>query len=145
MAENVDIVVRNLRGVTAGVTKRLALAITAELIRTTPVDTGHARNNWIPAIDRPNQVVAGEPDNPSANLQERAVASIASAARLRSVFVTNNVPYIQFLNGGSSRQAPAGFVQAAILTALRNVERAGSVGGGGALRDPLTGRFVGRG
>jgi hypothetical protein len=38
--------------------------------------------------------------------------------RMGNIFITNNVPYIGWLNEGSSKQAPAGFVQAAIVKAL---------------------------
>ncbi len=42
---------------------------------------------------------------------------LAGKYRGGRLFLSNNVPYISRLNDGSSGQAPAGFVQAAIARA----------------------------
>ena len=34
------------------------------------------------------------------------------------IYITNNVPYINSLNGGHSQHAPAGFVERAIVKAV---------------------------
>jgi hypothetical protein len=110
--------------------KKITLDIVANLKRApseggTPVDTGWARANWIPNIGTPKQGVAGQrPDSPnSASTTEQSTgeAVVATSYKLEqgSVHITNNVPYIVFLNEGSSRQAPRGFVQAAIAKAVR--------------------------
>ncbi len=110
---------------TERVVSKITLDLTANLIQSTPVDTGWARANWVPAIGKPYK----------ANLSNvKATSAAASAAKAKqaggtssltgyklsrgSVFVSNNVPYIGRLNDGSSRKAPAGFVQRAVAKAV---------------------------
>jgi hypothetical protein len=106
----------------------LAVNITAELIERTPVDTGWARSNWVPAIgnvsvsDGPQLSeearIAAVPGQRSS--QQSAIANVASY-RIQDgpVTISNNVPYIIFLNEGSSAQAPSGFVQAGIAAGIQ--------------------------
>jgi hypothetical protein len=62
------------------------------LRETTPVDTGAARDGW--------QIVPGPESR---------------------TMIVNEEPHIRYLNMGSSSQAPAGFVEAAIAQAIENV------------------------
>jgi len=105
----------------------------------TPVDTGWARSNWVPRMGKPFEGTAGSrPDKirdfnahavgMSATIvggkidegpQKDGVASISGyRLGIGNLFVTNNVPYIGRLNAGSSKQAPRGFVERAILRAI---------------------------
>jgi len=82
----------------------VTVAITARLIELCPVDTGHARANFVPGIGEPP---VGE--QPSGAQQ----AGIAAIAKWKlgdgEINITNNVPYIDRLIAGSSQQAPAGW------------------------------------
>ena len=42
----------------------------------------------------------------------------------REIHITNNAPHIQPLNDGHSKQAPAGFVQIAVMEGLAGLRRA---------------------
>lgn len=106
---------------------RLSLEVTANLIEATPVDLGWARANWVPSITQAYEANVGQP-NDAADIsaarrrQTEGRAALAGYKLTRGpIFVTNNVPYIQKLNEGSSQQAPAGFVQMAIQTAVKTV------------------------
>lgn len=117
-------VVRALEGLTERVVRKITLDVTANLIETTPVDTGWARANWVPSIGLPRLGAATDKPDPSivpgqVAVQQAGVFGVA-AYRLKQgkVFISNNVPYIIDLNEGTSRQAPAGFVQAAIRKAV---------------------------
>jgi hypothetical protein len=121
----VRVVVADLHSFTTRLVQRLALNINAELIEATPIDTGWARANWVPNIGSPFEGTAGTyllargglVDN---STRDSALVDIATSYRLGpEIHQTNNVPYIELLNAGSSAQAPAGFVQAAILRAVR--------------------------
>jgi len=109
---------------------QLSLEVTANLIETTPVDLGWARANWVPSIGQPYDVVVGQPnDSSDVGAARRKQAEGRNALRgykltRGPIFVSNNVPYIQKLNEGSSAQAPAGFVQMAIQTAIATVQGA---------------------
>lgn len=103
---------------------KIALDVTANLIEFTPVDTGWARANWVPSIGRrnpPGDISDPRPAEVAAAKTEQAggVASLLGyRLQLGQVRVSNNVPYIERLNDGSSEQAPAGFVQLAIKKAV---------------------------
>lgn len=94
----------------------------------TPVDTSRARANWQAAINsQPTSILYAEPSKPpSPNAgSQMAIRSLDAAAALyrqgATVYVVNNVPYINRLNAGWSAQAPAGFVQIAIHVAIRTI------------------------
>ncbi|QNN99850.1 hypothetical protein P67b_00091 [Ruegeria phage Tedan] len=125
-------VIDTLEQVTASIVNSLAVNITAELIERTPVDTGWARANWVPAIGAPSLAGSGDLSRSAREAgaasaggrQSSAVGVIAAGYRDISqgpIFVSNNVPYIGRLNGGSSAQAPAGFVQDAIAAGIRSL------------------------
>ena len=87
----------------------------------TPVDTGRARYSWycsVSAIDYtetpPGQWVL----DPT-----RAAKAFASSKPGQSLFIANSTPYIEYLNQGSSRQAPARFVETTVERVQRNANR----------------------
>ena len=106
---------------------KVTLDVTANLVETTPVDTGWARANWVPAVGnrnrRPAESFSGR--TPSAFVQAATAKQAAGQVQVAGyklergrVFVNNNVRYILRLNDGYSQQAPAGFVQGAIRKAV---------------------------
>jgi len=129
MASQIEIVLKDLDTVTSRIVSKLTLDVTANLIETTPVDTGWARANWQPTIGVPSAILAdpttrderAAAKGSASTMQAAGIAAVAGVYRLQqgSTFVTNRVPYIAKLNGGSSQQAPSGFVQAAIEKAIR--------------------------
>ncbi|QYW02124.1 minor tail protein [Stenotrophomonas phage Sonora] len=95
----------------------------------TPVDTGRAKSNWI----------AGLGSAPAGNIEPYAEGESGSTAQSNEaaamaqaegvigryngdlgvdIYISNNLPYIEELNKGSSAQAPAEFVETALATAL---------------------------
>lgn len=119
-------VIRALERVAERAIVKITLDVTANLVETTPVDVGWARANWVPAIGTPvlKNLSGVEPTSgatsAAASEQQGALGGIVAGYKLNrgKVFVSNNVPYITKLNDGSSTQAPAGFVQAAIRKAV---------------------------
>lgn len=101
---------------------RITLEVVRALVYDTPVDTSKALSNWrvgdansaaIPALYAGQQ---GSTQGASAALAlANAEAAIRAARGAKKLVVFNAVPYIRRLNEGSSLQAPAGFVEAAIL------------------------------
>lgn len=123
--------IKALRRFTEGKVKRIVLDATSNLQEDTPRETGWARNNWIPEIGPGLADAVGDrSDVGSASAaQQQGIATIATSYKLGMGIITiaNNVPYIVYLNEGSSQQAPAGFVQAAIFRAVQGAERGGSL------------------
>lgn len=132
MADQIRVVIKALEGVAEQVIKKLALDVVANLSRApseggTPVKTGWARANWIANVGAAINDPAGDPENVAqAEGEKQAGLGKVLGYRLSagSVYISNNVPYILRLNEGHSKQAPKGFVQAAIqeaVTGLRSV------------------------
>lgn len=104
--------------------KKITLDIHANLVRApdeggTPVDTGWARANWVPAIGTRFEGTSGSRAAVSDGDAQAGIASVLGYKLAQGrVIISNNVPYIGGLNEGTSRQAPAAFVQAAIVKAV---------------------------
>ena len=106
--------------------KDLTQNLVNQLFDKTPVDTGFARTNWVPTIGAPFEGTAGNREEAEAGIlnpgpQEDGLNAIVHEYLLTQgkIYITNNVEYIVFLNEGSSRQAPAAFVQRTIVDAIR--------------------------
>ena len=102
---------------------KITLDLTANLIQTTPVDTGWARANWIPEIGLRDIEPAPQPASGgsagAAGAQALAVSTVIAQYKFpEKIQVGNGVPYIGVLNDGHSAQAPSGFVQRAINKTL---------------------------
>jgi len=109
---------------TSATASEAALRVLSVVVPATPVDTGRARGNWQTSIGSPIY-------NETTRVDKSGRAEIAAAAgRLRAkppgatIYITNNVPYIGRLNDGYSAQAPAGFIERAIQTAIAGIRNA---------------------
>lgn len=128
MASNrVVIVMESLKGFTERQMKALTLEVRAQLQDSPPIgtprDTSWAASNWIPNIGQPIRETDGSPQSISAAKSEAGMANVLTKYKLimGPIYVSNNVPYIQKLNDGHSKQSPAGFVQIARDRALNKV------------------------
>lgn len=112
-----------------------ALAADQSVVLGTPVDKGRARSNWIVALGTPSRdtiepYVPGEAGSTAGSNANAALAQGAatiggySGLLHGSIAISNNLPYIGRLNAGSSKQAPAGFVEKAVQSAVRAVRKA---------------------
>lgn len=106
--------------------KALTLEIDRELRKATPVDTGHARANWVPSVGAPHvgevaTVRVGSTIGSSAH-----AAGVASVLSFKlgdgALWVSNAVPYLQTLNYGWSDQAPPLWIEAAIDRAVATIQ-----------------------
>lgn len=118
----------------------IADAIIIDLAQNTPADVGTAVSNWQVTLDNPapDVIDAFSPSkkgrvlkgvwvhavDPTITIQANAPILIDNARNIlqtkepgETVYITNNLEYIQKLNQGSSLQAPAGFVERAELIA----------------------------
>jgi len=129
MADQLSRLKREMEDFVNKAVRKLSLEIVANLTAPpssggTPVDTGWARSNWIPAIGVPVRDPAGSRSAVTTSAQQAGVASLLSYTRDKgTVFISNNVHYINKLNAGSSSQAPAGFVQVAIIKAIGSLQK----------------------
>lgn len=101
--------------------KEVALAAIDALITDTPKKTGQAAANWQAAIGVLPDFKPGYTDIPGARAAARAV--IGARKPGDRINISNATPYIGLLNQGSSRQAPAMFVEKALARARQQVKR----------------------
>jgi hypothetical protein len=102
--------------------RALAMKVFSRVILRTPVDTGRARANWQTTVGAPasgtisadpdtgSNVKAPNPSSGSAMSIGTINAAVASVDDDQSIFLTNNLPYIEALENGHSQQSPAGMV-----------------------------------
>lgn len=107
------------------VVRKTVLAVDQAVVLSTPVDRGRARSNWIGALDEASDTVVdayveGQDGSTSSANSQAALAQVEGVVSgydgdlHNEVHVTNNLPYIEVLNDGSSSQAPADFVSEAV-------------------------------
>jgi hypothetical protein len=85
-----------------------------DLVNTTPVKTGKARASWFVSPGFP--ITKELPDG----IYAKPTAPDLGQYNPRHTrwLISNTAPYIEKLNRGSSKQAPAGFIQSAIYRNL---------------------------
>lgn len=105
--------------------RRVALSVDAVVVMATPVDTGRARSNWIVQLGSPST----REIEPLAEGEAATAASINAAKDVIEQYkggvdlhLTNNLSYIGALNDGTSAQAPAGFVQTAVMQGVEQIK-----------------------
>ena len=101
------------------ITRAATLELFSGVIKGTPVDTGRARGNYQVSVGAP---AAGELDreDPSGAQAIADVQQKTPPGAGQVTLLTNNLPYIEALERGSSTQAPEGMVR-------KNVDRVQSI------------------
>ncbi len=110
----------------ANAVRRAAVVADQVVTTTTPVDTGRARANWLASIGLvPKQEAEVDPpEQTGATAITKALAIISTYRTGQgTIFISNNVNYIQFLEAGSSAQAPSGMVRQAVQAAQAEASR----------------------
>jgi hypothetical protein len=111
----------NMQNVSEARVKKVALAAYREINKSSPVDKGTFRANWVASIDTPDR--SADLSKTSKDVSEsvtKATAVITNGAKLgTTVVISNAVPYAGKLEDGYSPQAPAGVVAPAV-TAVKN-------------------------
>jgi len=120
----VNELLKKMRERVGRVKRAVVLHVHAGVTKRTPVDTGRARGSWNVAINHvdsstlpPVAAASGVSKALGGRGFKRYGAPRPAVGRIEAgdeVFVSNHLPYIAKLNDGSSKQAPAGFVQVAI-------------------------------
>lgn len=106
--------------------RKVALAIDQAVVMATPVDTGAARSNWLVSMgsSRTDTISPYDPglagSTASANVSqalEQGRLVIEGYTSGKVIYISNNLPYIQRLNDGWSKQAQAGYILKAVQAA----------------------------
>lgn len=96
------------------VVRKVALGIHRDIVLGTPVDTGRARASWGVGLNRYELVEADITDKSGTQTILRAAARLNTYRPGDSVWIGSRLPYIEPLEFGWSKQAPAGMVRLAI-------------------------------
>jgi len=99
----------------------VALNLLNGLTLRTPVDSGRARGNWnVSPSESPNRSVDESRRADQARAEGTAtINSVISQGDFPTITISNNLPYIEKLNDGSSLQAPKKFVEMVINRVTR--------------------------
>lgn len=108
--------------------RRVALAVDTAVVLATPVRTGRARANWQVGLGSAPVGTLAAPSSPGAGASEALGRGQATIGEYQgqggTIHISNNLPYIGALNDGSSKQAPAGFVESAIMAGVAAIDQA---------------------
>lgn len=111
---------------------KTAETILGDLVQVTPVDTSQALSNWQVNLGSPvsssiGPYFPGEKGSTQSSSANAALAEGRAALKAKrpkqAIYISNVLPYIGRLNEGSSKQAPAGFVERAVLLGRRILEQ----------------------
>lgn len=109
---------------------RMATNILQELVYTTPVDTSTALSGWQISLKEPPSTTQytffygskGSTQGVSASAAMAVgIATLEAKQPGETVYISNLTDYIGELNRGSSAQAPAGFVERAVMIGKNSV------------------------
>lgn len=97
-----------------------SLVLLRDVVIATPVDTGRARGNWVIGVTTPVIEQFDNFDKTGGETIRRGATRIGDARAIKypTINLTNSLPYVTRLNQGWSQQAPAMFVESAIIRAV---------------------------
>lgn len=118
--------------------EKATIAGLTAMVQATPVDEGTARSNWNVSKGSPDGTIReaytsghdlglNEGANAAKTIEEGIRNASGYVANTGGIFITNNLPYIVYLDEGSSQQAPEGMLNAgtqAAREALRKLKLA---------------------
>jgi hypothetical protein len=101
---SLDVIIDKIKGNIDAEVRYLTLDLDYSIVKTTPVDTGRAKGNWLPSIGSP---ITEEIDrlDPTGEAVMNEIASVVPLKAGQVVWLSNNVHYIQKLEYGHSPQA----------------------------------------
>lgn len=134
LAERMNLLRDELESHASDIAVKVATVMMRDLVSHTPVDVTTAMSNWQVQLHSPasgiipahNPGERGSTQGMSAETTLRLAASILSAKQPgESIWISNNVTYIEDLDRGTSKQEPAGFFERAALLGRKTVESYG--------------------
>lgn len=132
LANELDTAVERIAQEASDLAVRVTTAIVTDLAFITPVDESTALSNWLVGIGSPrrDEIEPHYRGTQGSTYGQSAQKTVDDARRVlagkqpgQAIYISNNLPYIRDLNGGSSRQAPAGFVERAELLGRKIAEQ----------------------
>lgn len=97
------------------IVKKTVFDLTSSIIKDTPVDSGRARANWQVSFNNSVGDISNNLDKSGSEAISKASTQINSNKIPYVYWIQNNLPYIQRLEYGWSKQSPTGMVRINIL------------------------------
>lgn len=91
--------------------RQIFIELSRRVIVRTPVDTGRAKANWLPAIGQPVLATTEATDKAGTQTVAKVAATAAAVKGDQTLFLTNSLPYALPLEYGHSQQSPQGMVR----------------------------------
>ena len=141
LAKRCDEIATGIRIAVDKTVSEAAIVGVAELARATPVDVGTARSNWIVSLDQaaigirrafspfPSRWRGGGSGGSRGETRNQAGVVWSAQGVLsrrktdQTIYITNNLPYIERLNEGHSPQSASGIVQRSIATTVQRLSQ----------------------
>lgn len=127
--KDMEEIAKRVEGIGNKAVRIIALSIEQKLTMITPVDTGAARRNWLVGSGSPRLTAVPAPASAGSAIAEATADAMRVIAQHKGkpdespIYITNNLPYINRLNQGWSKQAPVGFVEKAIADGQAAVQK----------------------
>lgn len=111
--------------------QRTSLELWNRITQRTPVDTGRARSSWNLAIGSPNPSIPPEMGPGTGKNKKSGTAPMSPSAAFPDIskidgstviYITSNLPYIEALENGHSKQAPVGMVMISVAEVQARIE-----------------------
>ena len=106
---------KQVNGNVENVVKKSVFDLTSAIIKDTPTDTSRAKNNWLISFNTPIDDVSNKLDNSGNIAISEASQKIFNNKVPMVYWIQNNLPYIERLEYGWSKQSPQGMVRINIL------------------------------
>lgn len=100
-----------------------SLAMFSSVIKRTPVKSGRAKGNWQTDVSKPATGTLERLDPSGNQAIQEAVQKTRPFKLGQSIYMVNNLPYIQKLENGSSKQMPSGMVKITVGEFQREINR----------------------
>ena len=94
--------------------RALGINLLNGLVMLTPVDTGRAKGNWFVGLNKSVRTIEEDRRQSAALSEGLNVIGGAKSIKYPEIVLSNNLPYIEPLNTGTSDQAPSMFIETEI-------------------------------
>ena len=91
--------------------RKIALQLITALVKYTPVDTGRARGNWLTSATGYIDDATENKDKGGGSAIRQNVTESKKIVFGGSIYISNNLPYIVYLENGTDKTAPFAMVE----------------------------------
>lgn len=106
-----------------GIVRAVTLSLFSGIIRDTPVRDGRLRGDWQTTVGQPASAENGRVDKSGKAAMAEVVAKTPAGAG-QETYISNSMPYAEFIENGGSQKAPEGMVKRNMDRIERNLKKA---------------------